>query len=428
MTENQERRANHIIDFYKETRQYSHALCEGLSAEDMQVQSMADASPTKWHLAHTTWFFETFILEKFSKNYTVFNNHFAFLFNSYYDSQGERHARPQRGLLTRPGIETIFNYRQHVDEHMLRLVADSEQSYPEILDLIEIGCHHEMQHQELILTDILHAFAQNSAHPCLIPTPPKYQDQQAPQLHFVTFEGGLYEIGAQSNDGNFAYDCERPTHKAYLHDFSLANRCVTNREWINFIEDGAYQQPLLWLSDGWHCKQKNNWLAPAYWQKIDEQWFQFGSNGLQPVQLDAPVCHVSYYEADAFARWTGARLPTEQEWEVASQAQGIDPDRNNNNFSEQHLWQPRPSAKIPPNKLGDMFGNVWEWTQSAFAPYPGFKAEQGALGEYNGKFMANQFVLRGGSCTTPIKQMRNTYRNFFYPYHRWQFSGLRLAK
>lgn len=471
-----------IQELFHRTRRYSQLLCSQLSAEDMQVQSMADASPSKWHLAHTTWFFETFILCEYLTDYPIFNPDFAYLFNSYYESEGERHPRPHRGLLTRPRIEEVWAYRQHVDHHLEHLINEVSgqhelwQKRKKIEDLIEIGCHHEMQHQELILTDILHAFSHNRLAPQLQhPQARAFEDagflntsfsltnatssthkinKQSAQQRFCEFEGGLVEIGHSTNQG-FAYDCEGPKHRYFLQPFALAQHCVTNGQWLEFMEDGGYQDPLLWLSDGWHYKNKAGWQAPLYWQKPknhsntqqDEPWFQYSSTGLNPMQLEAPVCHISYYEADAYARWAGLRLPTEQEWEFACKQQHPEQDfaqaLEQGNFSEKLQWQAVPehclnlsiegeasdqSSQHKEPQLSAMLGNVWEWTQSPYMAYPGFRAEQGALGEYNGKFMVNQFVLRGGSCATPQLQMRSSYRNFFYPQHRWQFSGLRLAR
>lgn len=402
---------------YHNVRSQTLALTEGLSPEDMTAQSMPDASPVKWHLAHTSWFFETFILARHQAGYRLFNDAFPHLFNSYYESAGSRYIRPQRGLLTRPSIDEVIAYRTHVDEHMAALLASGRES---IADLATIGLHHEMQHQELILTDLLHLLSFNPLFPAVQNPrfPETNPESTEAALQMLGFDGGLVEIGSDTT--GFCYDNEQPRHRYYLQPFQLANRLVTNREWMEFIEDGGYENPLLWLSDGWSCRQKNNWTAPLYWQQKDGTWFQFGLDGLRKIIPRAPVCHISYYEADAFARWAGKRLPTEQEWETAASEKSID-----GNFAEQHIWRPLPSPQQ--NSIQQLYGDVWEWTGSPYTPYPGFVPAQGALGEYNGKFMANQFVLRGGSCATPVAQIRASYRNFFYPHQRWQFSGVRLA-
>lgn len=413
----------HLADHYAAVRQQTNNLIAHLSAEDACVQSMPDASPAKWHLGHTTWFFETFILKDFANGYQVYDPAFNYLFNSYYDSVGKRHARPQRGLLTRPSLDAVKDYRRHVDTHMTALLAEREQ---DIHGLVTIGLHHEMQHQELFLTDILHALSHNPLNPALRnDTAPQAGKTPAP-MDMIAFEGGLVEIGAPEAESmtwsGFSYDCEQPTHQTYVQPFKLASRLVNNGDWLAFMEDGGYQDPLLWLSDGWATVQGEDWQAPLYWEKRDDVWHQFGAHGLQPIDIAAPVCHVSYYEADAYARWAGKRLPSEAEWEIAAKERVID-----GNFLENQAWQPlAPAADAAP--LSDLYGDVWQWTQSPYTAYPGFKTNQGALGEYNGKFMSSQMVLRGGSCATPRLQLRATYRNFFYPHQRWQFMGLRLAE
>ncbi len=402
---------------YSRVRQQTEHLTESLSAEDMTAQSMPDASPAKWHLAHTTWFFETFILVPHQPEYKVFNEHFQVLFNSYYESVGDRHPRPKRGLLTRPALAAVREYRLYVDDQIRRLLALHENDA--IHKLLMVGLHHEMQHQELLLTDILHLFSFNPLYPVLMDRPIGQLSSKQIPLEMHSVEGALTDIGALTE--GFSYDNEKPRHRSYVNSFKLAKRLVTNGEWLEFMADGAYQNSLLWLSDGWACCQREHWHAPLYWRTHDEQWMQYGLDGLKALDLNAPVCHISYYEADAFARWSGKRLPREQEWELCASKQKIQ-----GNFLEQMCC--RPVAATGDAVIQQLYGDVWEWTQSAYSAYPGFKAELGALGEYNGKFMANQFVLRGGSCVTPLMQMRSSYRNFFHPHQRWQFSGLRLAE
>lgn len=416
-----------LCDLYRATRAQSLAIAAPLSAEDQAVQSMPDASPTKWHLAHTTWFFETFLLASASADYRPFEPRFAYLFNSYYEGIGARHPRPQRGLLTRPSTPEIAKYRAHVDQKMEELFSrwhrssarDAERSY-----LIALGISHEQQHQELMFTDILHAFSCNPLQPAYradacMPSAGAPTNSQAPD--WLAFPGGVHEVG-HTGEG-FAFDNEGPRHRVYLRPFRTADRAVTNREWLTFIEEGGYRRPELWLSDGWAAVQANGWNAPLYWSSPDgDQSMTLW--GPQPIDPDAPVCHVSYYEADAFARWAGKRLPTEAEWEVAARA--LRPAGNT--LGADALRPLPPRTPETPGLPRQMFGDVWEWTASPYAPYPGYRAPEGAVGEYNGKFMCNQLVLRGGSCVTPDGHIRSTYRNFFYPHQRWQFSGLRLAE
>ncbi len=428
-----------LLEYYTNIRAQTARLAEGLSPEDLCAQSMPDASPGKWHLAHTTWFFETFILQEDSQAYTPFDPNFNLLFNSYYETVGKRHARPQRGLLTRPTLADVLRYREHVDAEMLSLLdradtLDSGERGHTLAELVTIGLHHEMQHQELFVTDMLHLFSCNPTFPAMA-TEDTQASQHVPSardMQFISFEGGQIDVGATPTAPThqddpwktFSYDCERPRHTTFLQPYTLASRLVTNREWLAFMDDGGYQSPLLWLSDGWASCQKNEWSSPLYWHQRDGEWYQFTVHGLQALALDSPVCHVSYYEADAFARWAGRRLPSEQEWENTARIQHGDAIPEASNFLEASFGKPRPNTG---GAFSDLYGDVWEWTQSAYTPYPGFTSEQGALGEYNGKFMINQCVLRGGSCATPTLQMRPSYRNFFYPYHRWQFSGVRLA-
>jgi len=408
-----------LLTAFTAVRQQTERLTESLSAEDMLAQSMPDASPAKWHLAHTSWFFETFILLPFLPDYRLFHPFFPVLFNSYYESVGDRHPRPQRGLLTRPSLKEVRDYRAYVDQHMQMLLNAGEADYEKLAFLLEVGLHHEMQHQELLLTDILHLFSTNPMLPAVFPEEVSAPTAPASEPAMSRFEGGLFELGASAE--GFSYDNERPRHTVYLTPFALSNTLVTNGEWLEFMQDGGYRNSLLWLSDGWATCNREQWFAPLYWQEREDEWMQFALTGLHSIDKNAPVSHISYYEADAFARWAGKRLPREAEWEFSASQSPID-----GNFLERGVL--RPLATGGAGALLQLYGDVWEWTQSSYAAYPGFNAELGALGEYNGKFMANQFVLRGGSCVTPVKQMRSSYRNFFYPHQRWQFSGLRLAE
>ncbi|MAN62952.1 MAG: hypothetical protein CMI60_13515 [Parvibaculum sp.] len=404
---------------YALVRSQSLALTDHLSDAEATVQSMEDASPAKWHLAHTTWFFETFVLEPNLSDYTLFDDNYCYLFNSYYDAVGERHPRPRRGMLARPSLDEIRGYRAHVDEAMETLLAGKLSS--ELAKLIELGLHHEQQHQELLLTDILHLFAQNPLRPAFAPAVPLEMKQQASDAaDWVSFEGGCIPLGA-GGDG-FNFDCEGPQHDVLVRPFELANRAVTNREWIAFMEAGGYRDPQHWLSDGFAIATERGWDAPLYWFQKDAAWWSLTLRGPQPVHLDAPVAHLSFYEADAYATWAGMRLPTEAEWEHAAGAVAIE-----GNFASSNMLRPRPQV-APVGELAGLYGDVWEWTASPFTSYPGFKPPPGAVGEYNGKFMSGQMVLRGGSCATPGGHMRATYRNFFHPDKRWQFSGLRLAR
>ncbi len=394
---------------FKHTRAQTTDIAAPLSDADMMLQSMEDASPAKWHLAHTTWFFEEFILKPHVPEYRSPDDRFAFLFNSYYVQAGPRHARDKRGLVSRPGVAEVMDYRAHVDAAMGKLLAQGRE---DIAELAELGCHHEMQHQELLVTDLLHGLSFNPLLPAYRDPEPMPVTADVP-LTFTSHDGGLVEIG--HGGAGFAYDCEMPRHKTYVAPYQLADRPVTNRDWIEFIEAGGYQDATVWLMEGWAKSQSEKWDAPLYWWQQDGTWWTFTLRGPQPVNLDAPVVHVSYYEAEAFARWAGARLPTEAEWETAAADHPIQ-----GNFLDDAALRPLPG--------GGLYGDVWEWTSSAFSPYPGFRPPPGALGEYNGKFMINQMVLRGGSCATPRAQMRASYRTFFYPHQRWQMLGLRLAK
>lgn len=403
---------------YQLVRDFSTELCKTLSAEDCMIQSMEDASPTRWHLAHTTWFFETFILSEWS-NYRPFDQRFSYLFNSYYNSLGEQFPRPKRGVLSRPGLDEIKEYRAYVDQNLNDFLKNGD-CKAELIPVIEIGLHHEQQHQELMLTDIKHAFSCN-------PLFPKFQEQvefensnrENSDAAWMKFGEGLFDFGF-SGDG-FCYDNESPQHRQFLEPFELRPTLVTNGEYLEFIESGGYEVPDWWLSAGWTTIKENSWNSPLYWVKKDDRWYEFTLAGLVPLDLNRPVCHVSYYEADAFARSVGYRLPTEFEWEHAAGSL-----QKYGQFVDELLMLQQP---IHPT-AGDtsLFGNVWQWTSSQYTAYPGYHAPEGAIGEYNGKFMCNQFVLRGGSCATHSSHIRPTYRNFFPPEARWQFSGIRLAK
>ena len=409
-------RSARLLDRFRRVRALTLALAEPLSDADATAQSMPDASPAKWHLAHTTWFLETFILRDRVPGYRLFDARWPFLFNSYYEAEGERLARPARGLLTRPSLDEVRAWRAHVD-------AAIEAAWPELsadaLALVELGCHHEQQHQELLLTDILHLFAQNPLAPALWPPVAHVAPAAQPGAwRWIEGQTGPVQIGHHGK--GFAYDCEGPRHTVWLNPHALADRLVTNAEWRAFIADGGYRDAALWLSDGWAWVRENRIDAPLHWRGAQG----FGLDGLAPLDDAAPVTHVSYYEADAFAHWAGARLATEAEWESAAQ---LLPDPGTGNFLD-HAGAPRPQPAGAGEGVRQMFGDVWEWTASAFLPYPGFRPAEGAVGEYNGKFMSGQFVLRGGSCATPRGHLRASYRNFFYPHQRWQFCGVRLAK
>ena len=406
---------------YRAVRATSAWLCEPLETEDYVVQSMPDASPVKWHLAHTTWFFETFVLKPGAPGYRPFDPLFEYLFNSYYNAVGPQFFRPHRGLLTRPTVAAVHRYRAHVDEAMTELLDRAEPAEA-MRQVIELGLNHEQQHQELIVTDLKYLFSCN-------PLRPVYRKAtaaprcDAPELRWFPGPHGVVEIGF-SGDG-FAFDNESPRHQVFLQPFEIASRPVTNGEYRAFMADGGYERPELWLSDGWNAVREGKWKAPLYWEPREREWLAVTLAGLRPVADAEPVCHVSYYEADAYARWAGARLPSEAEWEAIASLAPCD-----GNFLEEGRFHPAPAPAPAPATDGpaQLFGDVWEWTGSAYAPYPGFRAAAGALGEYNAKFMSGQLVLRGGSCATPRSHIRPTYRNFFPPGARWQFSGVRLAR
>jgi ergothioneine biosynthesis protein EgtB len=402
---------------YAEVRARSEALCAPLATDDYQVQSVIDASPPKWHLAHVTWFFETFLLKPFVSGYAPLDARYERLFNSYYNTVGPFHPRAQRHTLSRPTVEEIYAYRAHVDRHMTELIASCRAADRVKVDArVTLGLNHEQQHQELLLMDIKRNFFANPLYPA-------YSERratragEAPAARWLEFPGGIREIGYSGS--GFCFDNEQPRHKVFLREYRLASRPVTNAEYLEFIADKGYTRPDLWLSDGWAAVAERRWEAPLYWIRCDEEWHEMTLAGLRAVDPAEPVCHVSYYEADAYARWRGARLPTEAEWEAAASAEPIE-----GNFVEEAHYHPRPAAGPEDQQW---YGDVWEWTASAYSPYPGYRPLAGALGEYNGKFMANQYVLRGGCCATPRSHARATYRNFFYPHDRWPFTGIRLS-
>ncbi len=415
-----------LVTRYCEVRRHTEALAAPLGPEDQTVQTMPDVSPTKWHRAHVTWFFETFVLGPHVEGYRPHDATYAHLFNSYYESVGSRHPRAERGHLSRPGVAAIARYRATVDQAMLALLAAGPLD-PHVAALIELGLHHEQQHQELLLMDIKHVLSCNPLLPAYVDDlPPAAPRAPSSPTRWLSCDGGLQRIG-HDGDG-FAFDNEAPRHLVWLEPYALADRLVTCGEWRAFIDDGGYRNASLWLSDGWATVQREGWDSPAYWQRRDGGWDVFTLPGCRPVVDEEPVCHVSYYEADAFARWAGARLPTEAEWEHAASAHGrVDTDRPDHD-DRGPVLHPRPCADDGHSALHQLTGEVWQWTASPYSPYPGFVPPIGAVGEYNGKFMANQMVLRGGACITPPGHTRRTYRNFFYPHQRWPFAGLRLAR
>lgn len=406
---------------YQSVRKMTEKICEPLVTEDYVIQSIIDVSPPKWHLAHTTWFFETFILALEKSNYQVFHPGFHYIFNSYYHGVGEPFPRSQRGILSRPTVEQVYKYRQNVDEQILELISTaSDQKFQKLKNLVILGINHEQQHQELLLMDIKHNFSVDPNFPIYQKEKQVSSKSQSIPLKFLENQGGMVNVGHQGT--KFSFDNETPRHQVFLQPYALANRLVTNKEYSEFINAGGYSQPQWWLSDGWDFLQANHWQAPLYWQKINNEWQQFTLSGLKQLVENEPVVHVSFYEADAYARWKGFRLASEAEWENFANNYPIV-----GNFMEQEIYHPQAffSSSDQPSQL---FGDVWQWTLSPYVAYPGFSPLQGALGEYNGKFMNNQWVLRGGSCVTPLSHIRISYRNFFQPDKRWQFSGIRLAK
>ena len=414
------RDAGPLVDAYQQTRRVTEAICAPLAIEDYVIQAMPNASPAKWHLGHVSWFFDAFILKQRLAGYQPLNPKYYHLFNSYYNGAGPQFSRPARGLLSRPTVEETYKYRAYVDESMLTLIETTGPGQlPALGSLVVLGLNHEQQHEELLITDLKYNLSVN-------PMRPAYQSTQIPRastarpLRWIDFEGGLHWIG---HDGNgYAFDNEWPRHQVYGAPYRLGSRLVTNGEFIEFIDGGGYTTADLWLSDGWRTVQEQGWDAPLYWERMNGQWWAYTMSGMQPVDENGPVAHVSYYEADAYARWRGKRLPSEQEWEHAAAGEPIE-----GNFLDSGVYHPVPAGGSG-RGFDQIFGDLWAWTRSPYAPYPGYKPLDGVLGEYNGKFMVNQMVLRGGSCATPRSHIRATYRNFFQPDARWQFSGIRLAE
>ncbi len=414
-----------LLALYRDVRARSLDYCAPLALEDYGLQAMPETSPPKWHLAHTTWFFETFLLQPFLPGYAPFNTAFRSLFNSYYNSVGQPFSRARRGLLSRPTLDEVHAWRVTVDRAMARLLTTPHPQHTEIRRRLLIGAHHEMQHQELFFTDIQYSLSCNPLRPAYLPLHHTWlAETAAPPLAWQALPGGVYQIGAeaaQASAFDFAFDNELPRHRTFLEPFEIAARPISNGEWLAFMADGGYHNPELWLADGWAACQAQQWRAPLYWEHSPHTgWQSFTLHGMQPIDPTRPVCHISGYEADAFARWAGARLPTEQEWEIA--ASQLPPNSEHAQFIDSGHYHPQPV------RASQWFGSVWEWTASSYAPYPGYRPPAGALGEYNGKFMCNQLVLRGGSCVSDRRQLRPSYRNFFYPADRWQYSGLRLAR
>lgn len=416
-----------IIHIYQSLRQQTEKLCRPLLTEDYIIQGMEDVSPPKWHLAHSSWFFETFLLKPKLTNYEEFNPHFGYLFNSYYQNIGNPYPRAKRGLLSRPSVEMVYDYRHYVDRSIIDLIKRSaDEALQELNFLMTLGFNHEQQHQELLLMDIKYNFFQDPSYPC-------YQKKQAKNsmqnnkiigLQFIEVTGRVVDIGHTGN--SFCFDNELPQHKYLLPTYSIANRLVTNGEYLEFIAEGGYQDARWWLSDGWDCLLKNQWQCPLYWQKLDKKWHIFTLNGLKKLNPNEPVSHISFYEADAYARWCGLRLPTEYEWEYFVNSHDL--PNQEGNFLESEYFHPNTINTFETNKAQQFYGDLWEWTSSPYSPYPGYTPFKGGLGEYNGKFMMNQMVLRGGSCITPQSHIRASYRNFFQPEKRWLFSGFRLAQ
>jgi ergothioneine biosynthesis protein EgtB len=416
-----------VIARYLGTRRQTNRLCEPLSAEDMTVQVAEIASPAKWHLAHTTWFFETFILKRFEENFAPYDPCFPLLFNSYYTTLGDRHPRDRRGLLTRPGVGEVFAFRDTVDERLVRLIERArDDQMVEIANLVRLGLEHERQHQELLLTDLKLLLHANPIQPAYLQAEPAPHADPGP-MRWLDVEQGVAEIGRAHACAwdDFAHDNEAPRHRVFIEPCRLASRLVTNAEYLEFIESGGYETQLLWLDDGWSTVQREGWTKPLYWERGEHGWTEFTLYGRRPLEPGAPAAHLSFFEAEAFARWAGARLPTEAEWERIAEPHW-DAAAAHGGFLESEAFHPAPDA--PGASPASLAGRLWQWTRSAYEPYPGYAPPEGAEGEYNGKFMCGQFVLRGGSCLTPRESVRPTYRNFFYPNARWQFTGVRLAR
>ncbi len=415
-------RRERLMSDYSDLRATTMALCDPLEPEDMVVQTMPDVSPTKWHLAHVTWFFETFVLDRSGRPYAPFNPGYHQLFNSYYQSQGKPFPRAERGFLSRPTVDDVRAYREHVDSAMLELISDSSDAVIErVASVVEVGLHHEQQHQELMLMDVKHVLAKNPLRPAY-QSKPSLVNTSVPSMQWCSSTGDAVRIGNKTAE--FSFDNEGPEHEVLVHPFELASRLVTVGEYLSFMAEGGYERPELWLADGWELVQRENWRSPLYWEESEDGWRVMTLTGLRPVDPGEPVCHVSYYEADAFATWAGLRLPTEFEWEYAAKGRSIA-----GTFLESETFHPQSIGHLgEAAEPAQLFGDVWEWTSSAYAPYPGYRPFAGNLGEYNGKFMANQMVLRGGSCVSPKSHLRETYRNFYYPQQRWMFAGIRLAR
>ena len=424
---------------YGAVRSFTERLCDGLATEDYVVQSMADVSPTKWHLAHTTWFWETFVLTPHAEGYRLHDDRYPFLFNSYYVQAGERHCRAQRGYLSRPTVEEVFAYRHHVDAAMASFLTDfDEAEHPDVADVIEVGLQHEQQHQELMVTDLKHVFSVNPLRPAFREGVHIPADDPGP-LGWRSFEASLHEVGVtgggDTSRDRFHFDNEGPRHRSFVEAYEIADRLVTCGEYLAFMADGGYERAPLWLSLGWATRESEDWTEPYYWERDEDSptgYSLFTMSGMRPVDPHEPVCHLSYFEADAYSRWAGARLPSEAEWEVAARTVWDGEGDPPGSFVESERFHPAPAASggdgQPASGLRQMYGEVWQWTHSQYSPYPGYRPIEGALGEYNGKFMANQFVLRGGSVATSRTHIRPTYRNFFPPEATWQFTGLRLAR
>jgi ergothioneine biosynthesis protein EgtB len=411
-----------LIERYRRVRDFTARLCRNLEPEDYVVQSMPDVSPTKWHLAHTSWFFETFVVKQWMPRYRSEVPQYAYLFNSYYNAAGDMHRRDLRGLISRPTVAETYRFRESIDECVLQLLADADDArLAEIEPVLTLGLHHEQQHQELLVTDIKHVFAQNPLYPVFHEAKTDAQNGGVAPQRFIEFDEAIVMIG---HDGaGFSYDNEGPRHRALVPAFSLSNRLITNGEYLEFMEAGGYTRPEFWLSLGWMTVNEQRWRAPLYWVERDGAWCNFTLSGFRPVDEAEPVTHISYFEADAYANWAGARLPTEFEWERVATDLPIA-----GNFVDDERFHPARTSRSNDSALHQMYGDAWEWTRSGYLPYPGYRAGPGALGEYNGKFMCNQMVLRGGSCATSRDHIRSTYRNFFQPEKRWQFTGIRLAR